>query len=75
MILEGGMILFATFLMTAFHPGRYIGEKWKESGWNLKKGEQQDDYQYVIEEINPHPKPDDVYMRPWPLHEMDVIYK
>jgi hypothetical protein len=30
MILEGGMMIPAIFLMTAFHPGRYCGSEWKK---------------------------------------------
>ncbi|TVY84579.1 Sphingoid long-chain base transporter RSB1 [Lachnellula suecica] len=78
MILEGGMVLCATLLMTAFHPGRYVGEKWKESGWGIIKRSVSldlDKYKYKIEEIDPHPRPSDVYMRPWPLQQMDVIHK
>jgi hypothetical protein len=36
-ILESCVMVFATFLLTAFHPGRYIGEEWKNSGWGVKK--------------------------------------
>ena len=31
MILEGGMMLAATVLMTLFHPGRYMKAEWKKS--------------------------------------------
>jgi hypothetical protein len=38
MILEGGMVILATLLLTAFPPGQYIGRKeWKNSGWGYKK--------------------------------------
>jgi hypothetical protein len=30
MILEGGMMILAVFLMTAFHPGRYCAQEWKK---------------------------------------------
>jgi hypothetical protein len=30
MILEGAMMIAALFLMTVFHPGRYIGHDWKK---------------------------------------------
>lgn len=30
MILEGGMMILAIFLMTAFHPGRYCAQEWKK---------------------------------------------
>jgi hypothetical protein len=36
MILEGGVMILATFLLTAFAPGRYIGSEWKNSGWGIK---------------------------------------
>ncbi len=36
-ILEGGIIIVATFLLTALHPGVYIGPQWRESGWGVKK--------------------------------------
>jgi hypothetical protein len=36
-ILESCVMVFATFLLTAFHPGRYIGAEWKVSGWGVKK--------------------------------------
>jgi hypothetical protein len=36
MVLEGGIIILATFLLTAFAPGRYIGKEWKNSGWDSK---------------------------------------
>jgi hypothetical protein len=29
MILEGGVMIVAIFLMTAFHPGRYCANEWK----------------------------------------------
>jgi RTA1 like protein len=38
MILEGGVMILATFLLTAFAPGRYVGKEWKNSGWGIKKG-------------------------------------
>jgi hypothetical protein len=47
--LEGSMVSLATILMTAFHPGRALGAKWHDAGWNWKKGQiddsetQQDD--------------------------------
>ncbi|KAG9244915.1 RTA1 like protein-domain-containing protein [Calycina marina] len=31
MILEGGMLLLATFIMTAWHPGRFMKREWKKS--------------------------------------------
>jgi hypothetical protein len=37
MIFEGGVMILATFLLTAFAPGRYIGKEWKNSGWGIKK--------------------------------------
>jgi hypothetical protein len=38
MILEGGMMILATLLLTAFSPGQYVGRKnWKNSGWGYKK--------------------------------------
>jgi hypothetical protein len=37
MIFEGGVMILATFLLTAFAPGRYIGKGWKNSGWGIKK--------------------------------------
>jgi hypothetical protein len=42
MILEGSMVSLATILMTAFHPGRAFGEKWRDAGWNWKKGQVED---------------------------------
>lgn len=30
MILEGLMMILAVFLMTIFHPGRYVGHDWKK---------------------------------------------
>jgi hypothetical protein len=36
MILEGPMIILATTLMTAFHPGRAFGAKWVDAGWTWK---------------------------------------
>jgi hypothetical protein len=38
MILEGGMMILATLLLTVFPPGRFIGRAdWKNSGWGYKK--------------------------------------
>jgi len=78
MVLESGMMLFASLLMTAFHPGIFIGERWKESGWGVGKPSvtlDLDKYKYEIEEVDPHPRPSDVFMRPWPLQDMDLIHK
>lgn len=36
------MVSLATILMTAFHPGRAFGEKWRDAGWNWKKGQVED---------------------------------
>lgn len=37
MILEGTMIVLATVLLTAFHPGRAFGAKWRDAGWSWGK--------------------------------------
>ena len=36
MVLEGAMVVLATSAVTAFHPGRAFGEKWKDAGWTWK---------------------------------------
>ncbi|KAL3421224.1 RTA1 like protein [Phlyctema vagabunda] len=41
MIFEGAMIIFATALMTAFHPGRYLSKQWGVAGWNFRKSKRQ----------------------------------
>lgn len=38
MILEGAMIVLATGLMTAVHPGSVFGERWRDAGWKWGKG-------------------------------------
>ncbi|KAG9236967.1 putative RTA1 domain protein [Amylocarpus encephaloides] len=65
MTLEGGMILLATLIMTSFHPGHFIGEQWRESGWNLARKTVGVDSK--VEEQNTTPR-EEVYMRPWPVH-------
>ncbi|TVY32923.1 Sphingoid long-chain base transporter [Lachnellula occidentalis] len=78
MVLEGGMMLLTGLLMTACHPALFIGEAWGESGWGVGKPSvtlDLDKYKYEIEEAGPHPRPSDVFMRPWPIHNMDLIHK
>lgn len=44
MVLEGGVIILATFLLTVFRPGHYIGRhEWKNSGWAVKRDEKEDE--------------------------------
>ena len=43
MVLEGGVIILATLLLTVFRPGHYIGRhEWKNSGWGVKAGVKED---------------------------------
>ena len=37
MVLEGAMIVIATAVMTAVHPGRAFGAKWANAGWKFGK--------------------------------------
>lgn len=72
------MMILATLLLTIFHPGRFIGERWKESGWGVGKPSvtlDLDKCQYEIEDGSPHPRPEDVFNRPWPMQEMDLVHK
>jgi hypothetical protein len=62
MVFEGGVMILATFAMTLFHPGRYIGEKWKESGWGVKKSSNGIELRKYDEMETPV-----VYQRPWPM--------
>jgi hypothetical protein len=36
MVLEGPMIILATFLLTIFHPGYAFGGQWHAAGWSLR---------------------------------------
>jgi RTA1 like protein len=38
MILEGAMIIIASFFLTAAHPGPVLGVMWKAGGFQLRKG-------------------------------------
>lgn len=44
MVLEGGLITLAAFLMTVVHPGWWLGGKWADAGWEfrMKKGAEVD---------------------------------
>lgn len=37
MVLEGAMIVLATAVLTAVHPGRAFGVKWANAGWKFGK--------------------------------------
>ncbi|KAF4637850.1 hypothetical protein G7Y89_g225 [Cudoniella acicularis] len=67
MVLEGGMIIFATLTMTILHPAEFIGEKWKESGWGINKNDQPaGEMRKASLDEDAHELREDVYMRPWP---------
>jgi RTA1 like protein len=37
MILEGAMIVIASFFLTVAHPGPALGQMWKSGGFHLRK--------------------------------------
>ena len=64
MILEGGMIILATGLMAGFHPGRYFGDKWGESGWRIGRESRGEEVKIMLMDDT---WSNDVYLRPLPL--------
>ncbi|KAG4441697.1 hypothetical protein IFR05_002831 [Cadophora sp. M221] len=69
MILEGGMIILATLILTVFHPGRYFKrEMWKESGWSGLKNGRSSPELWKVESAGSsvHGTYENV-SRPWPL--------
>ncbi len=72
MILEGGMVILATLIMTVFHPGRYFKqEMWRQIGWGSST-RRADDYMWKMEsaESSRGNSVNGTYenvSRPWPL--------
>lgn len=62
--LESSTMILAAFLLNLFHPGRYIGEQWKESGWGV---ESKPSLTLDLDKEVETPRPSDVFMRPWPF--------
>lgn len=70
MVFESGSMLLVGLAMTVWHPGVYVGERLGE-GLRVDL----DKIEFEIQEPERLPRSPDVFNRPWPLGEPDLMQK